>query len=175
MHDIDSTRRSVDLANSSKVDDPQASLGSFVNGAQEDGGANQERQPLSQSYESYQPMGKQELDSIADLYALLLAGLVERERALRVEETNMQNFFYLQETLVFSQDRSYNLRERCAQTLDQFDSRYEFAEFPVRIYYDTCSSQSADHYSGTYVDAEGSHFRRQSQSTCLDVEFGSWA
>ena len=43
--------------------------------------------------------------------------------------------------------------------LDQFDSRYEFAEFPVRIYYDTCSSKSADHYSGTYVDAEGSHFR----------------
>ena len=59
VHNIDSTRRSVDLASSSSVDDPQASLGSFVHGAQEDDGANQERQPLSQSYESYQPMGKQ--------------------------------------------------------------------------------------------------------------------
>ena len=102
LHDIDSTRRSVDLASSSNVDDQQASLGSFVHGAQEDDGANQERQPLSQSYESYQPMGKKELDSILDPYALLLAGLVERERVLRVEEENMQNFFYLQETLVFN-------------------------------------------------------------------------
>ena len=47
-------------------------------------------------------MGKQESDSIGDPYALLLAGLVERERVLRVEEENMQNFFYLQETLVFN-------------------------------------------------------------------------
>ena len=78
VHDIDSRRRSVDLVSSSNVDDPQASLGSFVHVAQEDDGANQERQPLSQSYESYQPMGKQELDSIGDPYALLLAGLVER-------------------------------------------------------------------------------------------------
>ena len=42
------------------------------------------------------------MDSIGDPYALLLAGLVERERVLRVEEENMQNFFYLQETLVFN-------------------------------------------------------------------------
>ena len=102
VHDIHSTGRSLDLASSSKVDDQQASLGSFVHGAQEDDGANQERQPLSQSYESYQPMGKQELDSIGDPYALLLAGLFERERVLRVEEKNMQNFFYLQEMLVFN-------------------------------------------------------------------------
>ena len=73
----------------------------------------------------------------------------------------------------FQQERSFNSRKRRAQTLDQFDSRYEFAEFPVRIYYDTCSSQSADHYSGTYVDPEGSHFRIRSQSTCLDVRSGS--
>ena len=68
-----------------------------------------------------------------------------------------------------------NSRERRAQTLDHFDSRYEFAEFPVRIYYDTCSLQSTDHYSGTYVITNGSLFRRRSQSTCLDVEFRSWA
>ena len=43
VHDIDSTRRSFDLASSSNVDDPQASLGSFVHGAEEDHGANQER------------------------------------------------------------------------------------------------------------------------------------
>ena len=61
------------------------------------------------------------------------------------------------------------------QTLEQFDSRYEFAKFPVRIYYNTCSSQPADHYSGTYVDAEGSNFRTRSQNTCLDVEFQSGA
>ena len=102
VHDIDSTRRSVDFASSSNVDNPQATLESFVHGAQEDDGTIQERQPLSQSYESHQPMGKQELDSIGDPYALLLAGLVERERVLRVEEDNMQNFFYLQETLVFN-------------------------------------------------------------------------
>ena len=75
----------------------------------------------------------------------------------------------------FQQDRCFDSRERRAQTLDQFDSRYEFAEFPVRIYYDTSSFQSPDHYSGTYVDAEGSLFRRRSQSTCLDVEFRNWA
>ena len=60
VHDNNSTRRSVELASSSDVDDQQASLGSFVRGAQEDDGANQGRQPFSQSYESYQPMGKQE-------------------------------------------------------------------------------------------------------------------
>ena len=114
MHDIHSTRRSVDLASSSNVDDPQASLGSFVHGAQEDDGANQERQPLSQSYESYQPMGKQELDSIGDPYALLLAGLVERERVLRVEEENMRNFIYLQETLVFNKTAA-SIRESDAR------------------------------------------------------------
>ena len=114
VHDIDSTRRSVDLASSSNVDEQQASLGSFLHGAQEDDGANQERQPLSQSYESYQPMGKQELDSICDPYALLLAGLVECERALRVEEENMQNFFYLQETLVF---------HKTAATIRESDAR----------------------------------------------------
>ena len=102
VHDINSTRRSIDLASSSNVDDQQASLGSFADGAQEDDGENQERQPLSQSYERYQPMGTQEFDSIGDSYALLLAGLVERERVLCVEEENMQNFFYLQETLVFN-------------------------------------------------------------------------
>ena len=102
VHDIDSTRQSVDLASFSNVDDQQASLGSFVRGAQEDDGANQERQRLCQSYEGYQPMGKQGLDSIGDPYALSLAGLVERECVLRVEEENMQNFFYLQETLVFN-------------------------------------------------------------------------
>ena len=102
VHDIDSTRRSVDLLSSSDVDNEQASLGSFIHGAQDDDGANQERQPLSQSYESYQSMEKQELDSIGDPYALLLVGLVERERVLCVEEENMRNFFYLQETLVFT-------------------------------------------------------------------------
>ena len=100
VHDIDSTRRSVDLGSSSNVDDQQASLDSFVHGAQEDDGANQERQPLSQSYKSSQPLRKQELDSIGDPYALLLAGLVERERVLRIEEENMHDFFFLQETLV---------------------------------------------------------------------------
>ena len=114
VHDIDSTRRSVDLPRSSNVNDQQASLGSFVHGAQEDDGANQERQPLSQSYESYQPMEKQESDSIGDLYALLLAGLVERERVLRIEEENMQNFFYLHETLVFNKSAA-SIRESDAR------------------------------------------------------------
>ena len=120
VHDIDSTRRSVDLASSSNVDDPQASLGSFVHGAQEGDGVNQERQPLSRSYESYQPMGKQELDSIGDPYALFLAGLVERERALCVEEENMQNFFYLQETLVFHET---------AATIRESEARRRFTNF----------------------------------------------
>ena len=75
----------------------------------------------------------------------------------------------------FQQDRSFNSRERRAQTLDQFDPWYEFADFPVRIYYDTCSFQSADHYSGTYVVTKGLLFRRRSQSTCLDVDFRNWA
>ena len=78
-----------------------ASLGSFVHGAQEDDGANQERQPVFQSYERCQPMGKQEFNSIGIPHALLLAGLEERERVLRVEEEDMETFFYLQETLVF--------------------------------------------------------------------------
>ena len=102
MHDIDSTRQSVDLANSSNVEDQLASLASFVHGAQENNGTNQERQPLFQSYESYQPIKKQELDSIGDPYALLLAGLEECERVLRVEEVKVQSFFYPQETLVFN-------------------------------------------------------------------------
>ena len=102
VHVIDSTRRSVDLVSSSNVDDQQASLGSFVDGAQEDNGANQGRQPLSQSYESYEPMGKQEWDSTDDPYIFLLAGLEEREGVLRVKEENMQNFLYLQETLVLN-------------------------------------------------------------------------
>ena len=38
VHDIDSTRQSFNLASSSNVDDQQASLGSFVHGAQEDDG-----------------------------------------------------------------------------------------------------------------------------------------
>ena len=41
------------------------------------------------------------MDSIGDPYALLLAGFEEPERVLRAEEENMQNFFYLQETLAF--------------------------------------------------------------------------
>ena len=45
-------------------------------------------------------MRKQELDSIADPYVLLLAGLEERQRVLRVEEENMQKFFYVQEKMV---------------------------------------------------------------------------
>ena len=111
---IDSTRQSIDLASSSKVDDQQASLGSFVHGAQENDGANQERQPLYQSYESYGPMRKQELDSIGDPYALILAGLEEREHVLRVEEENMQNFFYLQETLAFNKTAA-SIQERHAR------------------------------------------------------------
>ena len=102
VHDIDSTRRSAELASSSNVDDQQASLGSLVHGAQKEDGANQERQPLFQSYENYQPLGKQELDSLRDPYVLLLTGLEECERVLRVEEENMQNFFCPQETLVFN-------------------------------------------------------------------------
>ena len=39
---------------------------------------------------------------IGDPYGFLLAGLEEGERVLRVEEENMQNFFYLQETLDFN-------------------------------------------------------------------------
>ena len=58
-----------------------------------------------------------------------------------------------------------------AQTLDQFISRYKLTDLPDRIYYHTCSFQSADHFSGTYVLTKGSLFRRRSQSTCLDVEF----
>ena len=114
MHDIDSTRQSVDLASFSNVDDKQTSLGSFVQGAQEDDGANQEGQPAFQSHESYQPMGRQGLDSIAHPYALLLAGLEERERVLRVEEENMQNFFYLQETLAFN-NTAASIQERNAR------------------------------------------------------------
>ena len=114
VHDIDFTRRSVDLACSSNIHDQQASLGSFVHDAQEDDVANQERQPLSQLYERYQPMGKQELDSIGDPYILLLAGLEEREHVLRVEEENMQNFFYLQETLVFNKTAA-SIQDRYAR------------------------------------------------------------
>ena len=111
MHDIDSTRLIVDIASSSNVDDHPASLGSFVHGAQEDNGVNQETQPIFQSCESYQPMGKQELDSIGDPYALLPACLEEHERVLRVEQENMQNFFYLQDTLVFNQTAA-SIQER---------------------------------------------------------------
>ena len=114
VHDIVSRRQSVDLASSSNVDDQQASPGSFVHGALEDDGPNQERQPIFQSYESYRPMGKQELHSIGDPYALLLAGLEERERVLRVEEENMQNFFYLQDTLAFN---------KSAASIQQHDAR----------------------------------------------------
>ena len=126
VHDIDSTRRSVDLASSSNVNDQQVSLGSFVHGAQEDDGANQERQPLSQSYESYQPMEKKESDSIGDHSALLLAGLVERERVLRVEKENMQNFFYLHETLVFNKSaasfRESDARRRLTSSIPVMSS-----------------------------------------------------
>ena len=61
------------------------------------------------------------------------------------------------------------------QMLDQFIPGYKFTEFPARIYYDTCSFQSADHYSGAYVVTKGSLFRRRSQCTCLSVEFRSWS
>ena len=114
MHDIDSTRQSIDLASSSNINDQQASLGSFVHGAQEDDGANQERQPRFQSYESYRPMGKQELDSIADPYALLLVALEERGGVLRVEDENMHNFFCLQETLAFNKTEA-SIQERDAR------------------------------------------------------------
>ena len=114
VHDIDSTPQSVDLASSTYFDDQQVSLGSLVHGTQEDHGANQERQPIFQSYESYQPMGEQELDSIGDPYALLLAGLEERERVLRVEEEKMQNFFYVQETLAFNKPAA-SIQERDAR------------------------------------------------------------
>ena len=59
-------------------------------------------------------MGKQELDSIGDPYALLLAGLVERERVLRIEEENTQNFCYLQETSVFNKTAA-SIRESDAR------------------------------------------------------------
>ena len=111
LHDIDSTRQSVDLASSSNFDSQQMSLGSFVHGAQEDDGVNQERQTIFQSYESYRPMGKRELDSIGDPYVLLLAGLKERERVLRLEEEIMQNFCYLQETLAFNKTAA-SIQER---------------------------------------------------------------
>ena len=55
---------------------------------------------------------------------------------------------------------------------DQFCFRYQFTEFPVRIYQDTCSFHSTNHYTGTDVVTKWSRFRRRSQSTCLDVEFG---
>ena len=89
-------------------------LGSFFHGALEDDGGNQERQPIFQSYESYRQMGKQELDSMGDPYALLLAGLEERERVLRVEEENMQNFLYLQETLALNKTPA-SIQERDAR------------------------------------------------------------
>ena len=54
-------------------------------------------------------------------------------------------------------------------------SRYAFTAFPVRIYDNTSSFQSANHYIGTYVVTKGSLFRRLSQSTCLDVEFRGWS
>ena len=56
-------------------------------------------------------MRKQEFDSIGDPYILLLAGLEEREHVLRVKEENMQNFFYLQETLVFNKTAA-SIQER---------------------------------------------------------------
>ena len=66
-------------------------------------------------------MEKQELDSIGDPDALFLAGLVERERALRVEEENMQNFFYLEGTLVFNKTaasiRESNTRRRLTSSI----------------------------------------------------------
>ena len=54
------------------------------------------------------------MDSIGDPYALLLARLVERERVLRVEEENMHNFFFGQETLVFN---------KTAASIEESDTR----------------------------------------------------
>ena len=68
-------------------------------------------------------MGKQQLDSICDPYALVLAGVEERKRVLRVEEDNMQNFNYLQGTLAFNRNAA-SIEEHNAQTFDQFISRY---------------------------------------------------
>ena len=92
-------------------------------------------------------MRKQELDSIGDPYALFLAGLVERERVLHVGRKEHAESLLFTRDSGFQQERSFNSRERHAKMLDRFDSRYEFAEFRVRIYYYTCSFQSADHYS----------------------------
>ena len=44
-------------------------------------------------------------------YALLLAGLEERERVLRIDSENMQNLFYLKETLVFNK-KTASIQER---------------------------------------------------------------
>ena len=58
-------------------------------------------------------MRKEELDSIGHPYILLLAGVEERELALRIEEENMHNFFHLQETLVFNKTAA-SIQERDA-------------------------------------------------------------
>ena len=174
MHDIDSTRQCVDLASCSNVDDQQAVPGPFFQGAQEDDRANQKGQPKFQSYESYQPMGKQELDSIGDPYALLLAGLEERERVLRVEEENMQNFFCLQETLVWN---------KTAASIQERDARRRltssFRDMSSPSFPSGCTEfpfLSVHRYStGTNVVIKGLLFRRPSQSTCFDVEFQSWS
>ena len=55
-----------------------------------------------------------ELPKIPTYLPLLLAGWVERERALRVKGENMQNFFYLQESLVF---------HKAAATIRESDAR----------------------------------------------------
>ena len=72
-------------------------------------------------------MGKQELDSIGDPYALLLAGLVERERVSRVEKKKMQNFLYLQETLVFNKTaapiQESDARKRLTSSIPGMSSR----------------------------------------------------
>ena len=54
------------------------------------------------------------------------------------------------------QDGSFDSRVRRAQTFDQFISRYEFTEIFVKIYYETFSFQSTDHYTGTDVVTKGS-------------------
>ena len=59
-------------------------------------------------------MEKKELDSIGDPYVLLLAGSEERERVLRIEEENMQNFFYPQDTLLFNKTAA-SIQERNAR------------------------------------------------------------
>ena len=174
MHDVDSTRQSVDLASFRNLDDQQASLGSFVHGAQEgDGGIKRG----SHDFNHMKVINPWETKNWILLVILIFYYWLVWKKAsvFYVSIKRTCRISLSARNTGFQQDCSFISRARRAQTPDQFISGYAFIEFPVRICHDTCSFQSVDHFSGSYVVTKGSLLRRRSQSTCLDVEFQSWS